>query len=1245
MKLHRVALQNLNSLYGNWEIDLERHFSASPIVLICGETGAGKSTILDAISLALFGQTPRLGRSRGEVTVPGLIMSHGTGRCFAEVEFSSRGAEGRQRWKARWECWRARDRAGGALQSPRRSLWKLDPERLVVASTTKGDWRRPFDSALQSLTVDDFERSMLLPQGRFADFLNASEDDRGKLLERLTNTDRYKRIGAAIAEQWSTRKSELERLVFALGEMELLDPEARARTEAELHESRSHVERVRRSHGGLQRIQTWRAEKASLLGRKERAQAAVEEATAGVAALTAERLRHREFRRVEPGLALLSQLDVARSHVAELKSALAQIEQDEAAAAQAADAVISEHTAAAAIAEAAENKRVETQPEISRAIEARAGVASAAETLTAAKERHGRGRASLAELEEKKLGLTKAIDKAKAELEDAEKRVAASGLPEQVEARAALFSLEGSLQERAGRAAQTYARSVDVCARADEAARRVAVLVEESSELRRAAAEAREAVSAAQDRVVEFAQAHDGEEYEAWDSRQEQLQAEQDARVARAGLLQERLAACVDDAKGAETSRQALEGQVASLSERIGKDNARLTSVDEALVHLQIGADAQALLHARELLSEGEPCPVCGSASHDTSAAPELAPGAIVDRASTQAERDRLVSELAGSKSDLASTRRELERLELRRTAAAEELAATLVAVAELCGLDAVDADGAGAALETAERDALSQHGTLKAQRTQYADAIRRLAAARESALRARQALEVPEAQVAGARTAAAAASALLAEANAHYEESAAELEATRIRALEALARLGVADGADLDPRQISERIADERRIDKELSVALQAREALSRRISEQHVMLGEIDARHQALSEEVALSAAEVAAATSAVDRATRVAARLLGGRDPDVVAAELEKSVVDAARVLAELAERRAGAEAALSTLRGVRTQRAADLQTAIELEQRFSESLIEVLHQLDVPDEKALRALSLSADELRRIETLLGAAEESRVRAVAALSEVCAAAVEHTKKRPEGEGEAGSDAELLAELTRQGEELTALEQRAGALAERLRAAAALSEAYAERAAEVDRKRAELGVWETLQSLAGRKGGDEFRRFAQTLNLGDLIWRANRHLVRLAPRYALEKGMDRHGRATLSFQVRDLHLAGSLRPIATLSGGETFLVSLSLALALAEYSTARLSIETLLLDEGFGTLDSETLGVAIGALEQLHTERDAQVFLISHVAGLKERLPAQIRVERMGGGRSRISLAGLSSGPDAVL
>lgn len=197
-------------------------------------------------------------------------------------------------------------------------------------------------------------------------------------------------------------------------------------------------------------------------------------------------------------------------------------------------------------------------------------------------------------------------------------------------------------------------------------------------------------------------------------------------------------------------------------------------------------------------------------------------------------------------------------------------------------------------------------------------------------------------------------------------------------------------------------------------------------------------------------------------------------------------------------------------------------------------------------------------------------------------------------------------------------------------GALRERLKTQHEAKAQAAQFTEELQEKRKHYRVWETIHKLIGAKDGDAFKQFAQSLNLQELVDRANIRLKNLAPRYKLAVATGEQGEPKLNFSVRDTHQAGFDRPLTTLSGGETFLVSLALALALADFKRIDMPVETLLLDEGFGTLDQDTLDVAMNTLRQLQHESAQQIGIISHVEALKERVDTRILVEKQGNGRS---------------
>lgn len=173
----------------------------------------------------------------------------------------------------------------------------------------------------------------------------------------------------------------------------------------------------------------------------------------------------------------------------------------------------------------------------------------------------------------------------------------------------------------------------------------------------------------------------------------------------------------------------------------------------------------------------------------------------------------------------------------------------------------------------------------------------------------------------------------------------------------------------------------------------------------------------------------------------------------------------------------------------------------------------------------------------------------------------------------------------------------------------------------------AELEAKREVANNWQKLNELFGSADGGKFKTMAQGYTLDVLLGYANKHLSEISNRYVLE----RVSTESLALQVRDLDMLSEVRSVHSLSGGESFLISLSLALGLSSLSSNRMSVESLFIDEGFGTLDADTLRTAMDVLERLQTQ-GRKIGVISHVAEMTERISSQIQVVKTSNGRSSI-------------
>ena len=218
MKILKVRFKNINSLRGPYEVD----FTSSPlkeagIFGIVGPTGSGKTTLLDVITLALYNYVPRLGKiSKNFIENTGALLSEHTSDCFAEVEYEVKGLQ----YRSHWEISRNRN---GALRDYYMSLSKLPSEELFDLKKSEVPNQ---NAVITGLDVDRFLKSMMLAQGDFTRFLKAKEEDRSALLEKITGTEIYRRLGKAAYERQKEEREKLLVLQSQVDETKLLSSDA-----------------------------------------------------------------------------------------------------------------------------------------------------------------------------------------------------------------------------------------------------------------------------------------------------------------------------------------------------------------------------------------------------------------------------------------------------------------------------------------------------------------------------------------------------------------------------------------------------------------------------------------------------------------------------------------------------------------------------------------------------------------------------------------------------------------------------------------------------------------------------------------------------------------------------------------------------------------------------------------------------------------------------------------------------------
>src|SRR3990167_2860267 len=269
MNILSIRIKNLASLSGEHLIDFESDpLVSAGLIAIVGKTGAGKSTILDAMCLALFNRIPRLKDSDGKLqdvdgselltNSPLTVLRRGTAHGYAELCFI---AQDQKRYIARWELKRSREKADGKLQSVQRSL-KCVTDGVIVADKAKA-----VDENIKRITqlsFEQFTRAVLLAQSEVTVFLKARDNERGELLEYLTNSAIFGKIGQLAYEKTKSVATQRKELENVLGHIELLTDEQVTALSTQFQQCDRNYKQLEAQKSQLEKQQQWFEQKQKL---------------------------------------------------------------------------------------------------------------------------------------------------------------------------------------------------------------------------------------------------------------------------------------------------------------------------------------------------------------------------------------------------------------------------------------------------------------------------------------------------------------------------------------------------------------------------------------------------------------------------------------------------------------------------------------------------------------------------------------------------------------------------------------------------------------------------------------------------------------------------------------------------------------------------------------------------------------------------------------------------------------------
>ncbi|MDN3236388.1 AAA family ATPase [Pseudomonas sp. WAC2] len=1214
MKILAVRLKNLASLAGPHELD----FTAEPLAstglfAITGPTGSGKSTLLDALSLGLFGEVPRLSNVRKEAKVPDgdneiatgdprTLLRRGSGAGYAEVDFL--GIDG-YRYRARWEANRARDRADGKLQPSRQSLRNLDTQQLLAADK-KAEFKTQLEQRL-GLTFEQFTRAVLLAQSEFSAFLKADDNGRSELLEKLTDTAIYSQLGRRAFERAKQARQSLDQLEQQAGGIRPLDDAGRTALETQCQSTLEVLARIQVELGEVEQQQRWLRDLKRL--EQELAQAQTTRTTV--------QQQHDEHTEVRQTLHWLDQLLPQRHRyqqkaqlehdMGQLAAHLIQLEQQKQALEQRLDELTERQQHAQTRRQTAEEALHQSADSLQQAFQEENDLSrlkiDVQQTREAWRQEDSFQRESLTRINA--LATT-----------EVEQRQALEQIATQLQASETLSALcdawsayrprlQQNLQlgerlagsrlripqlqaavKKAQEEADTYQTAIQTLQQESGAEGNLSEQIQALTQQQQAS---RPLLSSLERLIYLWQQGEELEGY--WLSNQEKQTA----------LLQER-------------AHTIAEGKRAAAEHAEAERDLKLTLAVLERQRLMRSVSVEKL---RAQLVEGEPCPVCGSQEHPFHQESVLAK-AIASHEAREEEQarlhvQRLYERLIGLRSAVAGLNERLKDLKQQE----EQLTAQQLGIHEqLRG----HPEGKTLLAQPEEHrsfwlneqlTALSKRIQTEETRLQFLlnhqqkiDGLQeRWQTARERSQQAAWELEehlkaIQQDELRHAQELAELTALLPAPWLEHWQQQ-PQSTFTRLEALIEARHHHLLRKQELE-KTLTTCTFDLERERYQQQTRLQQHEKLSSLLATLEEQLTSGQLRLQTTLGEHASPHAWQQALNQSVEQA----------RQAESQAREAWSEANLSHEQLRHTVELKRGEAQKLDSAHGLLL---VELEAWQAQHSTLDETLLTRLLGINDREHTALR---------QQMQTLERAVNEADV------------VVQEREKRLAAHRTERSDIPEQETLEQRWTELSQLNQASQERHAELRAEIAEDNRRRTQSAEllnaIGSARAEYLRWARLDELIGSADGHTFRKIAQGYNLDLLIHHANAQLQQLVRRYRLKRGG-----SALGLLVMDTEMGDELRSVHSLSGGETFLVSLALALGLASMASTNLKIESLFIDEGFGSLDPDSLQLAMDALDGLQAQ-GRKVAVISHVQEMHERIPVQVQVCKQGNGLSTLRIQG---------
>ncbi len=1241
MRILKIGIKNLASLEGMSELDFTTEpLKSAGLFAITGPTGSGKSTILDALCLALYGKTPRYNQAKesgieiqdvagnkiGQGDIRG-ILRDGTSDGKAEVEFV--GVDGNN-YKASWSVRRARNKPDGKIQAFEMELLNMSTNLPFPGNKTD---IQPEIQRLVGLNFEQFTRSVLLAQGDFTAFLKANKDEKASLLEKLTGTHIYSEISKMVFERYRNEEQELRELNLRKEGIEVLSQEEIEAYQTEKTTLDQEIANKESIKTNLNRELQWHIQLSNITTNIETARKTVEIATNERDAATERKITLSRIDQVQDIRVTVSGIGETQTTISKLKEDLTNLKIEvEAKLKQKTEAVIIQQKTELDITEAAKKKQdaatliTEARRLDTLIKEKESQIASADLVVVAAKERHDKAATEINEAQAKNLDLAADISNVSLWIT-------------QNQSRKLIAENSKLLVSRLGDEKRTFT----------EVQRLLSEILTKENQIEKAKTKVTEIDNSLVEKNLQITNLKNVVETEERALTEFSIQQTINEKGSIDNILSQTIEsqghwrifhATSSDyenlksklARDSET-RTVKEGLLKEINSQVEIFKAKKEASQKLLERVRFEATAD-IKKLRTLLQPGEACLVCGSEHH-----PYIEHSPEFDRVlntinDEHSENERIYEESLSSQiglkesiSTLAASINDLtDHSSLKETAINQHRETWLNFPV---GKESLD-------IPTDKIDQwLSEKiGTLTTAQKNLQSAIQTYNDRKGT-------LEIKKNELT------------------NLEKGVGELENEK-RDYERTI-LSSSELIKSTTSQKNDLLIQVSKIEQEINVYFSGEEWIERYRSDPDSFIEQLTTfsakwietvtSHETKNQSMAVLNTELARLEEQLRNLYKIwfdeneslskqkegceilkseRHKIFEGQPVDIVEKGFEDTITtltNSIKVHKAKVDELTINFTELSTK--VQQQEAAIVQAAEkawQLQEQFTNwlSQFNAINSLQLAFTNILVLLEYNHEWIDRERNSLQTIADNLNKSSSILHEHEGALQTHVANKL-----SDKTLDVVKDLLVSNEEhLSNSNKRSNEISFTLRNNTENIARIGDLLIQIAAKAELFNNWSKLNEVIGSADGKKFRQVAQEYTLDVLLDFANVHLGSLSSRYIIQRIPD-----SLGLQVVDMEMGNEIRTVFTLSGGESFLVSLALALGLASLSSNRMKVESLFIDEGFGSLDPNTLSIAMDALERLHNQ-GRKVGVISHVQEMTERIPTQIKVKKLSSGKGKIEV-----------